>query len=604
MTDMLESKLNLYRELLARRRLSSLWQAERNGVGVAFGEGGEESCLALLADACQRTGIPCEGEVCLDGLSDLEMALVCDCFGDESFGADLTPRLASFQYMRRFLFGRMCNHSPSKVGFSEAAVRRINDERGKVLEDDDAPTFGMGRELMGEEFTENELDFLLQKGSRQILNALCEDGTLEEAKYARHVADAYWGDFISPRGFNFADYVEGECAAGKGDEWLTILLSGFRNNGATVGNPLAWNWDASCFCCHDGYQCHGLDEAPSGNPEMERKFKRIGVDETFVDADGISRTECLKAFAAYREICLRCVGLADKTASSAKSVFSSRYLVIDLSSGCKSRSYPIVGLDEEPKDGWQDEYKTTKLVLRRIEAGKFMMGSPSNEVGRLGDEVQREITISRPYYIGVFELTQKQWELVMGKKPSQRAGAMHPVESVSYEDIRGKSQGDRWPKSDAVDLDSFMGRLRARTGLDALDLPTEAEWEYAARAGVATSLTTGEDISSVQMDSHLSEVGRYIGNKGAETHAVVGSYKPNAWGIYDVQGNVFEWCLDRHGGVSGRAETDPKGPENGDLRVQRSGAWMFTASSCRLANRVGKNKSKSNGTMGLRVACH
>ncbi len=601
---MMENMQKLYRELLTRRRLSSLWQAARSGMGVKFAEGYEARCLDILQSACERLGLPCAGEdVNVDGLSDLELALVCDCFGDDAFGADPTPRLASFRYMRSFLFGRMRNRFPKTGGVSDLQHFAFDEERREVLAQDDVSAFGIGRELMGEEFTERELDFLLQKGSVGILRMLCEDGTLEDPRYARRLADAFWGDMVSPRKFDVVQFISDEHAAGRGVAWRSDLTIGFKDNGATVGNPLVWGWDAAQFCCRDGYRCAGIET--DGGQEHEswsRKFAAIGFGENFIDAEGISREECLKAYHAYREICVNLFAPCPQEVSD-ESIFRSRYLVIDLSSGCASSHYPVEGLDTEPAGGWTEEYKTTKLVLRRIEPGTFTMGSPSKEVGRLGEEVQREITLTRPFYFGIFELTQRQWELVMGRKPSQRPSARHPVENVSYDDIRGGVLGDAWPVADTVDGDSFMGRLRARTGLDALDLPTEAEWEYAARAGVTTSLTSGKDIHGVRVDDGLAEVGRYGGNRGTETHAEVGSYKPNAWGIYDVQGNVFEWCLDRYGGVIGTAETDPKGPEAGDLRVQRSGAWMFTANSCRLANRVGKNKSKSNGTMGLRVAC-
>ena len=123
-------------------------------------------------------------------------------------------------------------------------------------------------------------------------------------------------------------------------------------------------------------------------------------------------------------------------------------MVIDLSGGPSATSYPVSYLNGVPDGGWTDEYKTTKLVLRRIEPGTFTMGSPTGEIGRYADrETQREVTLTRAYYIGVFETTQRQWELVMGSSPSQYAGALRPVESVSYEMIRGDNIGAGWPTS-------------------------------------------------------------------------------------------------------------------------------------------------------------
>ncbi|MDD3952550.1 MAG: InlB B-repeat-containing protein, partial [Lentisphaeria bacterium] len=138
------------------------------------------------------------------------------------------------------------------------------------------------------------------------------------------------------------------------------------------------------------------------------------------------------------------------------------YLVIDLSGGPSARSYPIDILTAPPAGGWTDEYKTTKLVLRRIPAGTFMMGSPTGELGRLGSETQHQVTLTQDFYIGVFEITQKQWALVMGTWPSGFRNAAYrdtrPVERASYDDIRGIGAGSGWPANGAVDTDSFMGR--------------------------------------------------------------------------------------------------------------------------------------------------
>ena len=142
------------------------------------------------------------------------------------------------------------------------------------------------------------------------------------------------------------------------------------------------------------------------------------------------------------------------------------YCVIDLSGGTNAASYPVSYLAEPPSGGFNvDDYKMTKLVLRRIEPGSFIMGDDqTNQTHR--------VTLTKPFFIGVFEVTQKQYSLVTGSNPSEFAGYMsHPVEKVSYDAIRGSSDGARWPSSGAVDSSSFMGRLRARTGLD-FDLPT------------------------------------------------------------------------------------------------------------------------------------
>ena len=251
------------------------------------------------------------------------------------------------------------------------------------------------------------------------------------------------------------------------------------------------------------------------------------------------------------------------------------YLVIDLSGGPNAASYPVSNLTDIPSGGWTDEYKTTKLVLRRIDPGTFAMGAPTGEAGRSTyDKAPHEVTLTHPYYIGVFELTQRQWELVMGNRPSlftnSTVYATRPVECVSYNHIRGANLGAWWPQMNAVDETSFMGKLRAKTGR-LFDLPTEAQWEYACRAGTATALNSGKNLSAATgVDANMAEVGRYYYNSGSfdnsydyggteETGtAKVGSYLPNAWGLYDMHGNVDEVCLDWYDGTSSVNANDVK----------------------------------------------
>ena len=141
------------------------------------------------------------------------------------------------------------------------------------------------------------------------------------------------------------------------------------------------------------------------------------------------------------------------------------YLVIDLSGGPNAASYPVSNLTDIPSGGWTDEYKTTKLVLRRIDPGTFTMGSPENEAGRQSSEAQHEVTLTHSYYIGVFELTQRQWELVMGNRPSAFSNtvcyATRPVERVSYNQIRGTNLGKYWPQMNAVE---FHGQVACKDG--------------------------------------------------------------------------------------------------------------------------------------------
>lgn len=273
----------------------------------------------------------------------------------------------------------------------------------------------------------------------------------------------------------------------------------------------------------------------------------------------------------------------DRSAVVTVSAVNENYLIIDVSEGAEAQSYPVTRALTVP-DPLPDTYKTSSLLLRRISADgqSFTMGSPAGELGRASDETQHQAAFSNDFYIGVLEVTQRQWELVMGEAVGQYPGDSRPVEEVSYDDIRGDVSGDGWPRTRAVDAASFLGVLRARTSLPLLDLPTEAQWEYACRAGTTTALNNGENLSDEQQAPELDALGRY-GYNGSET-SVCGTYLPNAWGLYDMHGNVAEWCLDWYANYSGDA-TDPTGPETGTNRVLRGGAWQSIAAECRSAAR-------------------
>ena len=330
-----------------------------------------------------------------------------------------------------------------------------------------------------------------------------------------------------------------------------------------------------------------FDEALAVNQELEKAQAAIkGYAETLATLKGPAATNATLVAASP----------TPAMATGKPAGKQDLYMVIDLSRGTKAaKGYPITYLADVPKGGWGDEYKTDKLVMRRIEPGTFTMGSPQDELGRKGDETQHEVTLTKPFYIGVFEMTQRQWERVMGDWPSHFSNERYrdgrPVEKVSYNDIRGAVNGANWPGTNSVDAASFMGRLRARTG-QMFDLPTEAQWEYACRAGTETALNTGKNLTDKEMCPNMAEAGRYKGNSGDGAQngdakvgtAEAGSYPPNAWGLYDLHGNVWEWCLDWRGNYSG-TESDPKGAVSGSSRVFRGGGWYNFASVCRSASR-------------------
>ena len=296
---------------------------------------------------------------------------------------------------------------------------------------------------------------------------------------------------------------------------------------------------------------------------------------------------------------------------------SAPYMVVDLSDGVDALSYPVTYLSSVPEGGWGDEYKTTKLVLRLIPPGSFMMGSPSDESGRSSYEDLHGVVLTKPFYIGVFEVTQKQYQLVMGANPSYLKGDMRPVEQVSYNNIRGSVNGAGWPTHNQVDANSFMGRLRSKVNM-LFDLPTEAQWEYACRAGTSSGLNIGSynnganRIAAARHSYNAYNSGSdhvYDGKGGYTYHTKVGCYKENVWGLYDMHGNVYEWCRDFWNyGLGTAGVIDPvganRGYSSGVERVYRGGYWdswsqirsAYRAHSC-------MGCSSYSDQVGFRVFC-
>lgn len=199
---------------------------------------------------------------------------------------------------------------------------------------------------------------------------------------------------------------------------------------------------------------------------------------------------------------------------------------------------------------------TMEFVL--IRPGSFKMGSDRNDYD---EKPVHKVTLTQPYYLGKYEVTQEQWERVMGNNPSHFKGAKLPVENVSWEDCQ-----------------RFIRQIGEKVGRK-FALPTEAQWEYACRAGTTTQYSCGDDPAV------LDEYAWHAGNSELKTHPV-GRKKPNPWGLYDMHGNVFEWCQDWYAESYPEGDaTDPTGAPEGDRRVIRGGAWLYVIDNLRSADR-------------------
>jgi formylglycine-generating enzyme required for sulfatase activity len=247
--------------------------------------------------------------------------------------------------------------------------------------------------------------------------------------------------------------------------------------------------------------------------------------------------------------------------------------------------------------------KDVKLEMVLVPASKFKMGFTKKEVADLKVEIQEdikkntkkelgkeqidlvdiimsfqgkqhEVTLTKPFYMGKHEVTQEQWEAVMGKNPSEEKGAKLPVTDVSWEDCQ-----------------EFIKKLNKKTD-GGYRLPTEAEWEYSCRAGTTTAYSFGNKITPKDANYEYSKIAKPV---------AVGSYKPNAFGLYDMHGNVWEWCEDWHGEYP-FAVTDPKGPAKGEYRVLRGGSFGVYGSRARSSDRNYDAPTLRNHYGGLRLA--
>ena len=249
------------------------------------------------------------------------------------------------------------------------------------------------------------------------------------------------------------------------------------------------------------------------------------------------------------------------------------------------------------------------LEMVKCPAGTFVMGSSENEVGREEYEIMHNVNISKDFYIGKYPVTQKQYQAILGINPSYFQGDFfnqtigsngkriiiptnenYPVDNINWNNAK---------KYCEILNASFKNIIPYGY---CFDLPTEAQWEYACRAGTTTTFNFEKDIVNSECEStNLDEMAWYYENSGGQTHEV-GQKCPNNWGIYDMLGNIREWCRDWSGNCLEDSVTDPKGPNHGSDRVIRGGSWDDFGRICRSANRGSWPGNWKDKRFGFRLA--
>jgi formylglycine-generating enzyme required for sulfatase activity len=224
----------------------------------------------------------------------------------------------------------------------------------------------------------------------------------------------------------------------------------------------------------------------------------------------------------------------------------------------------------------------------RMLPGSFLMGCPAVEPDRYEDETQHHVTLTRDYYLQTTPVTQQQWQAVMGTTVAQQRDLADPEESLYGEGPQYPMYFVSW-----ADCQQFIQRLNAR-GDGLYRLPTEAEWEYACRAGTTTRWSCGDD------PQQLEQVAWYFDNANWQTHPVKRK-NPNPYGLYDMHGNVWEWCQDWYGDYPTAPTVDPQGPESGSDRALRGGSWDSPARACRAARRAYRRPEYRLNCIGLRL---
>ena len=253
---------------------------------------------------------------------------------------------------------------------------------------------------------------------------------------------------------------------------------------------------------------------------------------------------------------------------------------------CPRCGHPVGGISESDSmnpDILEFEVEDVSFKMILVEHGSFTMGATSEQEDPDDDKMPaHKVTLTKDYYMGETQVTQALWKVVMGDNPSSFEGEERPVESVSWDDCQKF-------------IRKLNRKLRSQLHGKSFRLPTEAEWEFAAWGG---NKSCGYQYSG---SDDLDEVACYSGNSDDET-CDVASFEPNELGIYDMSGNVSEWCLDWFGNYKRSAQTDPQGPSCGSFRVIRGGSWFNDVRGCRLSCRNSDNPGCSDSILGLRLA--
>jgi formylglycine-generating enzyme required for sulfatase activity len=334
-----------------------------------------------------------------------------------------------------------------------------------------------------------------------------------------------------------------------------------------------------------------LPRFPSASPALPPTPRRAGSANQTANRVGWSIGACLVLLSFWA---LFSLDQPEETQQQAKSVQTVRPPAQDTTQNAEigNQAGPRAAKSETgDRPGEEREFEIAPGAMMKmcwIPPGDFLMGHPADELAREGDETHR-VTLTQGFWLGKYEVTQAQWEAVMGNNPSKFNGTNLPVETVSWNDISGTG--------------GFLENVnRHDTPAGQFHLPTEAQWEYACRAGTTTALNSGEDLtSSMGACLNLTTIAWYGKNSNEQTHRG-GLKKGNAWGLHDMLGNVWEWCADMPGNYPAKAIIDPPELNSGSYRVLRGGSWYNFANYCHAASRCDYYPTRTNDGIGFRLA--